>query len=133
MSFGKVQAIGALCRSTSTARQGCEVGDATDLELERAKQLLNRLRTDSLNAWLSQTVRNKQLRDDVKALPDALAVVLGRLQLRMNQQRQADRAIEMMTAVLDEIDYGERYEVAERLEREFGHSWKSEVRQWQNR
>jgi hypothetical protein len=109
------------------------VGDATDLELERAKQLLNRLRTDSLNAWLSQTVRNKQLRDDVKALPDALAVVLGRLQLRMNQQRQADRAIEMMTAVLDEIDYGERYEVAERLEREFGHSWKSEVRQWQNR
>lgn len=111
------------------------MGTTTDLELERAKQLLERLRTDSLKAWLHQSVRNKQLRDDVLELPGALAVVLGRLQLRMNQQEAGVLAKAMMASVLDELEHGEidafeRDLVFKRLSDDYGANWKSSVRGW---
>ena len=117
----------------------------TDLELERAEQLLERLRLDSLNALLNQHCKNKQLREDVEALPGALKVVLGRLHLRMrtlttlgerlaHAQEQLKQARAMALSLADavdvDLDYEDRLFVDERMSRECGSAWRQEVRSW---
>ena len=116
----------------------------TDLELERAKQLVARIRWDSLRAWVNQSIKNETMKADILALPEALKVVMIRLELRMNDLSEMGkdvvRARAMARSLLEGLDVdvgGDTFVASAELKADIDHrmatfssTWRSEILGW---